>query len=78
MMFYIIKFFKQFFILLIKAYQFIISPILGRNCRFSPTCSNYAKQSIESHGLFKGVNLSIRRLVKCHPWGKSGYDPVPD
>jgi hypothetical protein len=65
------------FVFLIKLYQKIISPTLGVNCRFNPTCSNYAIESLKKHGLFKGLYYSIIRISKCHPWGKSGDDPVP-
>jgi putative membrane protein insertion efficiency factor len=65
------------FILLIKIYQWIISPWLGPKCRFVPTCSHYAVEALKKHGLFKGMWLSIRRISRCHPWGGSGYDPVP-
>ena len=65
------------FIFLIKLYQKIISPALGVNCRFNPTCSNYAIKSLKKHGLFKGLYYAIIRISKCHPWGKSGDDPVP-
>ena len=68
--------FKNFFIYLIKLYQFTISPLLGTNCRFVPSCSNYAIQSIEEKGVVKGVYFSLRRVIKCHPFGGSGYDPV--
>ena len=68
--------FKNFFINLIKLYQFIFSPLLGTNCRFVPSCSNYAIQSIKEKGVVKGISLSIRRVLKCHPFGGSGYDPV--
>ena len=64
-------------IILIRAYQLIISPILGSNCRFSPTCSEYAMESLKSHGLIKGLFLAIKRISKCHPWGDDGYDPIP-
>ncbi len=64
-------------IITIKFYQFFISPLLGLNCRFNPTCSNYCMSSLQKHGLIKGVYLSILRISKCHPWGGSGYDPVP-
>ncbi len=65
------------FIVLIKFYQLFISPILGLNCRFTPTCSNYAIESLKKHGLFVGMYLSLTRISKCHPWGDSGHDPVP-
>jgi putative membrane protein insertion efficiency factor len=64
-------------LLIIKIYQNILSPILPSTCRYSPTCSEYTKQSLIKHGLIKGGTLSIKRILKCHPWGKSGYDPVP-
>ena len=65
------------FISLIKAYQSFISPLLKPSCRFTPTCSHYAIESLTKYGVFKGVILTIKRISKCHPWGKSGYDPVP-
>ena len=65
------------FIVLIKFYQLFISPILGLNCRFTPTCSNYAVESLKKHGLFVGIYLSLTRISKCHPWGGSGHDRVP-
>ena len=68
--------FKNIFINLIKLYQFAISPLLGTNCRFVPSCSNYAIQSIEEKGVVKGIYFSLRRVLKCHPFGGSGYDPV--
>ncbi len=67
-----------FFLKLIRFYQLFISPLIGSNCRFSPTCSSYATQALKTHGLFKGGWLSLRRILKCHPWGSSGYDPVPE
>tara|TARA_B100000963_G_scaffold82604_1_gene70405 strand:+ start:31227 stop:31451 length:225 start_codon:yes stop_codon:yes gene_type:complete len=62
---------------LVKIYQNIISPLFPPTCRFSPTCSEYAIQSLKKYGLIKGVYLSIKRIVNCHPWGGSGYDPIP-
>ena len=67
---------KYILIILIKIYQFTISPLIGSNCRFSPTCSNYCIQAIQKHGTFKGLFLSFKRIIKCHPWGESGHDPV--
>ena len=64
-------------ILLIKVYQSSISPIIGNNCRFNPTCSNYAIESLKKHGLIVGVYYSLIRISKCHPWGGSGHDSVP-
>ena len=65
------------FVFLIKIYHFLISPIIGKNCRFNPTCSNYALEALKKHGLFLGMYYSIIRISKCHPWGGSGHDPVP-
>jgi len=64
-------------LILIRGYQLIISPLLGSNCRFMPTCSEYAMESLRSHGLIKGSYLTIKRIGKCHPWGSHGYDPIP-
>jgi len=65
------------FIALIKIYQWVISPVLGPKCRFTPSCSHYALEAFRKYGLFKGMFLSVRRISKCHPWGGHGYDPVP-
>ena len=63
-------------ITLIDAYKYIISPLLGNNCRYLPTCSEYTKDSIIKFGLKKGIWYGFKRIVKCHPWGKSGHDPI--
>jgi len=68
---------SRLLVLPIRFYQVAISPLLGPSCRFTPTCSEYARQAILKHGPFKGLYLAIRRLLRCHPWGGSGYDPVP-
>ena len=68
---------KKIFILPIRFYQVFISPLLGANCRFKPTCSHYMVQAIEEWGVGKGIYLGTKRILKCHPWGPSGYDPVP-
>ena len=65
-------------ILLIRVYQLIVSPMLGSNCRFMPTCSEYALESLKVYGLIKGTYLTIKRIGKCHPWGGHGYDPIPN
>ena len=65
-------------ILLIRLYKLFVSPLLGKSCRFSPTCSSYASESLKRHGAFKGLILSAKRIVRCHPWGGHGYDPVKD
>lgn len=62
---------------LIAAYRATLSPIIGRQCRFQPTCSLYAREAIETHGVRRGVWLAARRVCRCHPWGPVGYDPVP-
>ena len=64
-------------LILIRGYQLIVSPILGSNCRFMPTCSEYAIESFKSYGLIKGFFLTIKRVGKCQPWGSHGYDPIP-
>ncbi|SDF05585.1 membrane protein insertion efficiency factor YidD [Rhodospira trueperi] len=63
--------------LLIRGYQLVLSPYLGQNCRFLPTCSSYAMEAIERHGVLAGGWLSLKRILRCHPWGGMGYDPVP-
>lgn len=68
---------KYIFVFLIKIYQWCISPWLPDSCRFSPTCSSYAIQALMEHGLFKGLFLAIKRILRCNPWGGSGNDPVP-
>lgn len=62
---------------LIAAYRRLVSPLLGKNCRFDPTCSRYAQDALLTHGFLKGSWLSIRRVGRCHPWHDGGYDPVP-
>ncbi|WP_317130034.1 membrane protein insertion efficiency factor YidD [Segetibacter sp. 3557_3] len=66
------------FILLIRGYQVLISPLLGPKCRFTPTCSQYALIALKKHGLLKGSWLSVKRIVRCNPWGGHGHDPVPE
>jgi putative membrane protein insertion efficiency factor len=62
----------------IRLYQWCISPLLPAACRYHPTCSAYAVEAIERHGLIRGGCLTLRRLLRCHPWGGAGYDPVPE
>ena len=64
-------------VLPIRFYQLCISPMLPPSCRFTPTCSQYAIEAVMRHGLLRGAWLAIRRILRCHPWGGSGYDPVP-
>ncbi len=65
------------FVFLVRVYQVTLSPLLGSNCRFQPTCSSYMIQALQTHGLLKGLYLGMKRILRCHPWGGSGYDPVP-
>jgi len=65
------------FIIVIKIYQVLISPLFPSSCRYMPTCSHYTTEALKKHGLFKGGWLGIKRISKCHPWGGSGHDPVP-
>ncbi|MCO5725901.1 membrane protein insertion efficiency factor YidD [Robiginitalea marina] len=66
------------FIWLVRAYQKYISPLTPPSCRYAPTCSEYTIQALQKHGLLKGGWLAIKRIGSCHPWGGSGYDPVPE
>ncbi|WP_353126136.1 membrane protein insertion efficiency factor YidD [Parapedobacter pyrenivorans] len=65
------------FLILIKAYQLLLSPMLGASCRYTPTCSQYAVEAIRKYGPFKGGWLAVKRIARCHPWGGHGHDPVP-
>jgi putative membrane protein insertion efficiency factor len=64
-------------IAVIRAYQVVLSPFLGGVCRFAPSCSHYAAEAIARHGAWRGVRLAVRRVASCHPFGRSGFDPVP-
>lgn len=64
-------------VLLVRIYQYILSPILPNACRYTPTCSQYAVEALQKHGVFKGLWLSAKRIASCHPWGGHGHDPVP-
>lgn len=64
-------------ILLITAYRWLLSPLLPRACRFAPTCSEYARLALSSHGALRGAWLAARRVLRCHPWHPGGYDPPP-
>jgi putative membrane protein insertion efficiency factor len=68
---------KRLLLGLIKAYRYLLSPLLGPSCRFYPTCSAYAAEAIDTHGALRGSWLALRRLLKCHPWHPGGIDPVP-
>jgi len=68
---------KSLLLLLVRGYQLGISPFLGQNCRFYPSCSNYATEAIREHGALRGTALAAKRLCRCHPWHPGGLDPVP-
>ncbi len=68
--------FTQLIIKLIKCYKFLLSPMTGDSCRFFPTCSDYSIQSLKTFGFFKGIYLSLKRILSCHPWSNGGFDPV--
>ncbi|MES9906329.1 MAG: membrane protein insertion efficiency factor YidD [Sedimenticola sp.] len=69
---------KRLLILLVKGYSYLVSPFLGNNCRYYPTCSEYAQEAIECHGVITGLWLAIKRVSRCHPFHEGGVDPVPD
>ena len=68
--------FTNILIKIIKIYKYLISPLIGPSCRFLPTCSEYSIEALKTFGFSKGLLLSIKRITSCHPWGKSGFDPV--
>ncbi|MBN1932872.1 MAG: membrane protein insertion efficiency factor YidD [Desulfobacterales bacterium] len=68
---------RKTLLLLIKIYQYLVSPVLGQACRFNPTCSDYAYQAITRYGTGKGLFLALKRILRCHPFNPGGYDPVP-
>lgn len=67
----------RLFALPVHAYRLLLSPWIGHNCRYQPTCSAYALEALRLHGAFRGGALAIRRIIRCNPWGGHGYDPVP-
>jgi hypothetical protein len=69
---------KTVLVVLIRLYQLTLSSLMGRQCRFLPTCSEYAVEAIDKHGALKGSWLAVRRILRCHPWGGHGFDPVPE
>jgi uncharacterized protein len=68
---------KTLLIAIVRIYQAVLSPFLPNACRYTPTCSQYMVEAVKKHGVWKGGRLGLRRLSRCHPWGGSGYDPVP-
>lgn len=69
--------FRRVIILFIKAYQWGIRPLMGQHCRFEPSCSHYALEAVQKHGLCSGFVLTTKRVCRCHPWNEGGFDPVP-
>jgi putative membrane protein insertion efficiency factor len=65
------------FILMIRIYKYLLSPLLPNACRYNPTCSQYAEEAIKKYGILKGIFLGAKRIARCHPWGGHGYDPLP-
>ena len=68
---------KRVLVLLLRGYQYLFRPLLGRNCRFMPSCSDYAIEAVTRHGPLRGTWLAMKRIGRCHPWNPGGYDPVP-
>ena len=68
--------FTEILIKFIKIYKFLISPLIGPSCRYLPTCSEYSIEALKTYGFFKGLSLSIKRILSCHPWSNGGFDPV--
>ena len=68
---------RRLLIFLISCYKICLSPFMGNNCRFYPSCSSYAQEAIDAHGVIKGSYLALLRVARCHPWHKGGEDPVP-
>ena len=68
---------KSVLVGLIRGYQYLFRPLLGANCRFYPSCSDYAREAVERHGALDGVWLAVKRIARCHPYHPGGYDPVP-
>jgi len=69
---------RKLLTLLIRGYQYFLSPLLGQNCRYYPTCSEYALTAVTVHGARRGTWMALRRLLRCHPWHPGGFDPVPE
>lgn len=68
---------RKILLVLIHAYRYLLSPVFGNHCRFTPSCSRYGLEAIETHGALKGSWLTVKRVASCHPWHEGGYDPVP-
>lgn len=68
---------KELLIILVNMYQVMLAPFMGGRCRYVPTCSDYMKEALHTHGSFHGVACGLKRILRCHPWGRYGLDPVP-
>lgn len=68
---------KRLVLMLLKGYSYLVSPLLGNNCRYYPSCSAYTREAVEIHGVLRGLWLGTRRILRCHPFHEGGYDPVP-
>lgn len=68
---------KRLVLLVLKGYSYLISPLLGNNCRYYPSCSAYTREAVEIHGVLRGLWMGTRRILRCHPFHEGGYDPVP-
>ncbi len=68
--------FTKILIKLIKVYKYFLSPLTGHSCRYLPTCSEYSIEALENYGFIKGIYISLKRILSCHPWGNGGYDPL--
>lgn len=69
---------KRFMMTLVRGYQLLLSPILGNNCRYYPSCSEYTLEAMDKHGPWRGIWMGLKRVSRCHPFHEGGYDPVPD
>ena len=68
---------RSLFLMLIRLYQYLLSPLLGISCRYTPSCSEYGILAIKKHGPFRGSFLTLKRIIRCNPWGSHGHDPIP-
>lgn len=67
---------KSLFLFIVRVYRLFVSPFLGNNCRFNPSCSQYAEEALEKKGFVRGLTLSLKRILSCHPWHPGGFDPI--
>lgn len=69
---------NQVLVVIVKVYQYLLSPFLGNHCRYHPSCSSYAIEALQTHGSMRGLWMALKRVSRCHPWHEGGYDPVPE